>query len=239
MNTTLPSPVLGSSAAAGSTDVGTTVTTSLQALWFRFVDFIPQLLGAIIVLIIGFVLAYIIAIVVRRMVQFTGIDNWAARAGINRQLNLRETSRYALVSNMVASIVRWVIIIATIGLAANTLQLTGVEAFIGTILGYIPNVIVAIIILTIGFIAAQIVSRFVAVGEMSLQISPRARQTLVSISKWAIIAFSIMAALIQLNIIPQLVEILFAGLVFALSLAFGLGGRDHAREWIGEMRRSS
>ena len=220
-------------------DIGTSIANSLQALLSRFIDFIPQLLAAVVVLIVGIVLAYVIAIIVRRIVQFTGIDNWAARAGINRQLNLRETSRYALVSNMVASLVRWIIIIGTVGLAANILQLIGVEAFIGTILGYIPNVIVAIIILTIGFIAAQIVSKFVAVGELTLQISPRARQTLVSISKWAIIAFSIMAALIQLNIIPQLIEILFAGLVLALALAFGLGGRDHAREWIGEMRRSS
>ncbi len=204
-------------------------------MWYQFVTFIPSLLGAIVVFVIGVVLAYIVAAVVRRVIQLTGIDEWVDRANINRRLSL-EGSRYALVSHMLASIVRWVIIIAALGVSADALQLPGVREFIGTILAYIPNVIVAIVILTIGIIASQIVSELIGVGETAMGLSPRVRRTLVQVAKYSIIVFSIMAALFQLNIVPQLIEIAFAGLVLALALSFGLGGREHADKWIADLK---
>jgi hypothetical protein len=215
------------------------VTASMQALWVRFLDIVPQLLGAVLTLIIGIVLAIVVAAVVRRVLRFTGIDAWVAKAGLNQRLNIRDGSAYALVSNLVASIVKWVIILGTIGVAADVLQLTGVRAFIGAILAYIPNVIVAILILTIGVIASQIVAEVVGVGESALDVSSSTRRVLTSVARYAIIIFAAMAALIQLNIVPQLIEIAFAGLVFALALSFGLGGREHASQWISDLKRQA
>jgi hypothetical protein len=217
----------------------TDVSAYVQALWLRFIDLVPQLVGAIIVLAIGIAIAYIVAAIVRKGLQFTGIDNWVSRARLNERLSIDHQSSYALISNMVASIVRWVIIIGTLGVAADMLNLTGVQVFIGTILAYIPNVIVAVIILTIGIIAGQIVAELVGAGEGILSVSLRARKTVSLVAKYAIITFSIMAALIQLNIVPALIQILFGGIVLALALAFGLGGREHASQWISDMKRQA
>jgi hypothetical protein len=210
-----------------------------QTLALRFIDFLPQLIGAVIVLIIGWVVAVILASLVRRLVRFSGIDGYVERTGLNRRLNIREQSSWALVSNVVASIVKWVIVIGTVGIAANMLNLPGVQQFIGTILAYIPNVIVAIIILTIGVVAAQIVSELVMAGESLFGLTQRSRIILSRVARYAIIVFSVMAALTQLNIVPQLIEIAFAGMVLALALAFGLGGREHAREWIANLRQGT
>lgn len=210
--------------------------TYLQSLWLRFIDFLPQLVGAIIVLILGWIIAAIVAMVVRRIVQFTGIDGWVKRTGLNERLRLRDGSNYALVSNFVASVVKWVIILGTVGLAADMLGLAGVRAFTGTILAYIPNVIVAVVILSIGMIAAQFAAEFVSAGAASTQMPGANRKILAAVARYSIMVFAIMAALTQLNIVPQLIEIAFAGLVFALALAFGMGGREHASRWIEQLR---
>src|SRR4051812_20127126 len=91
-------------AGTGTADLG----AYFANMWASFVNYIPQLIGAAVVLIIGFILAYAIGAVVRRLIRFTGIDSWVERAGLNRRLSLANTSSYALVSNMLASIVRWV-----------------------------------------------------------------------------------------------------------------------------------
>jgi small-conductance mechanosensitive channel len=100
----------------------------LQSLWVQFISFLPHLVGALLVLIIGWVVAVFIGMLVRRVIHFTGIDGWAERSSLNRRLRLREGSKYALVSNFVASIVKWVIILGTIGLAADMLGLAGLRA---------------------------------------------------------------------------------------------------------------
>jgi hypothetical protein len=212
------------------------ITAYLSAMWTRFFDFLPQLITAIIILVIGWLVAYALAAVVRSLVRYSGLDRWVERARLNHRLSIEEGSKYAFASNLAASLVKWIVMIVTLGFAADVLGLPGVRAFIGTILAYIPNVIVAVVILAIGIVASQIVSEFIAIGEMMLDISPRAKRALSQVAKYAIIVFSIMAALIQLNIVPQLIEIAFAGLVFALALSFGLGGREQASRWIADLQ---
>jgi small-conductance mechanosensitive channel len=113
----------------------------LQSLWVQFISFLPHLVGALLVLIIGWVVAVFIGMLVRRVIHFTGIDGWAERSSLNRRLRLREGSKYALVSNFVASIVKWVIILGTIGLAADMLgaRETGLEPATPAVTGRCSN----------------------------------------------------------------------------------------------------
>lgn len=209
------------------------------ALWVRFVDYVPQIISAILVLLIGWIIAVIVAAIVRKVLAFTGVDAWVGRTGLNERLKLHPKSRYALVSGLMGSIAKWVILLGAIGVAADILALPGVRAFVGTILAYIPNVIVAVLILAIGMVAAQLLSEAVSAGLGAAHLPGANRTVLASIAKYAVIVFAVMAALTQLHIVPMLIQIAFAGLVFALALAFGLGGREHASQWIASMKNSS
>ncbi len=200
---------------------------------------VPNITAAILVLLVGWAIAAIVAMVIRQVFGFTGIDGWVARAGINDRLRLRAGSRYSLVSNLVASIVFWIIMVGAVGIAADALHLTGVSAFIGSILAFMPNVIVAVLILTVGLIASNLASQAVMAGETAAAVPGGNPRILGMLVRYAILVFAIMAALTQLQIVPQLIEIAFAGLVLALALAFGLGGRDHADRWISSMRANS
>ncbi len=211
----------------------------LKFLWLAFIQYLPQILGAIIIIIVGWFVASIVGTIVKRAVKFTGVDAWVEKSGLNARLKLDTRSRYALVSSMVGTIVKWVLLLGTIGIASETLHLTQVSIFLGTILAFIPNVVVAILILTIGMIVSQFVYDLLAVGMDAAHLPVGNRTALATIAKYAIIVFSFMAALTQLQIVPQLIQIAFAGMVFSLSLAFGLGGKDHASDWIQKMRNQA
>jgi hypothetical protein len=74
------------------------------ALWIRFAQYVPQMISAVLVLLLGWLAAEIAAVVVRRAVAFTGADAWVGRTGLNEQLKLAPHSRYALVSNLMGSL---------------------------------------------------------------------------------------------------------------------------------------
>jgi hypothetical protein len=211
-------------------------TVYLQLLWVRFIDFLPNLLGAVIVLLIGWLAAVIVAAVVRKVLRFTGVDGWVARSGLNERMHMRVNSKYSLVSNLLASIAFWIIFVGSVGIAADMLQLVGVSAFIGSILAFMPNVIVAVLILTVGLVASNLASEAVQTGESAAKLPGGNPRMLGALVRYSIIVFAVMAALTQLHIVPDLIQIAFAGLVFSLALAFGLGGRDHADRWIASMK---
>jgi hypothetical protein len=209
----------------------------LWVYWNEFLAYLPQIIYAIIVVIIGWILGVLLGKVARRLIRYTHVDEAIDRSGLNQRLNFKR--RYALLSNFMGMVVKWIIIIGALGVAADMLNIPGVNAFIAAILAYIPNVIVAVIILTVGVIAAEFVADLVATSLAAARIPVTNGTLIASIARYAIIVFSVMAALTQLRIVPQLIEIAFAGVVFALALAFGLGGRDHASDFIRKLRNGA
>ena len=229
---------MNNSAEFGSSVTGLLASglTPLRVLWFQFVEYLPLILGAALALIVGFFIASVIGRLTTRIVRSTGVDTWVQRAGINEQFRLRDGSSYALLSGMVGSIVKWLIILATLGVAADILNMPQVNEFIGQIFAYIPNVIVAVIILTVGFLGSSYAAELIRNMRATL---PGNRDAVATFARYSILVFSVMAALTQLRIVPNLIEILFAGLVFALALAFGLGGREQASEALRDLRQQA
>jgi hypothetical protein len=214
------------------------ITISFQNVWSRIIVFIPELIGALIILVIGLLIAYLLSNLVYRLIAFTRIDEvidrvpWIAR--------LRQSGFKLKIAHLTAQIVKWFFIIVTLIAVADVLHLTQVNRFLDNVLLYIPNVIVAILILGIGILIAQFIADIV---EKSARVSHIiAVMPLVEISRWSIIIFSTMAALVQLGIASSLIEILFTGLVagaaLAFGLAFGIGGKDKAREMLDKLSRS-
>jgi small-conductance mechanosensitive channel len=216
-------------------NLGDVTVASLRTAWFNFLQYVPQIIGAIIILIIGWIVATLLGKVVQKIVELTGIDSIVARSKLNERMRL--SPRYHLLSRMIGAIVKWFIIIATLMTVAGILNLPQITDFLRQILLYIPQALVAVIILTIGMLAAEFVENFVDGALTASELPVHHKKTIGSVAKYAIIIFSIMAALTQLGIVPNLIQILFAGIVLAMALAFGLGGKEEAARFLANFRR--
>ncbi|MEI8344313.1 MAG: hypothetical protein WCF93_05175 [Candidatus Moraniibacteriota bacterium] len=203
---------------------GEAITASLFQLWERFAIFLPALVGALLVFLIGVVIATIFGKIVAKIVHTMKIE----RFDVSKQL--KHVGFGFSVSQFLGDLVKWFLVLVFLMAATDILGLIEVTNFLNSIILYLPNVVVAIVILTIAFVMGNMAY---AVVRGSVQVAGVMSATLLAvISKWAIMVFGILAALIQLGIATSLVNTIFTGLVasvsLAVGLAFGLGGREEA-----------
>lgn len=209
-----------------TTSAGDVFVASLQNVMANFLLFLPKLLSAVVILVIGLILASIVSGIVRRVVEYTKIDAIVERLGTHT--NLKRTGIHFSFSGMLAWIVKWLIILATLITVAGVLDLQQINVFLNQILLYIPNIFVAVVILTIGFLVGDFLERFIRDASGLSHLAIGNREVLGLVAKYGTIVFAVTAALIQLRIATSLIQMLFGGVVLALALAFGLGGREHA-----------
>jgi hypothetical protein len=207
---------------------GEAITVSLTGLWNRLFVLIPALIGAIVIFVVGWIVASILGKLVERLIKTIKIDQALEKVGFNKKLD--EVGISETVSGLIGGIVKWFLILVFLMAATDILGLIQVTSFLNSIIFYIPNVVVAVVVLAVAFLVGGFVYNVVkgstrAAGVMSATL-------LATISKWAIIIFGLLTALIQLGIAVSLVNTIFIGIVSALSLAiglsFGLGGKDEA-----------
>ncbi len=214
----------------------TTVTDTLWSLWGTIVDFLPNLLGALVVLVIGLLIAKALGQLVAKLVEITKVDKLIDSLGINKTFKAVGKIK---VSAILGWLIKWFLIIVVLMAVAEILQLSQIIDFLNQVALFLPNVVIAIVVLLIGFVAGnfvyEIVYRSVKVAKMH---SPK---FLANLAKWAIIIFALMASLIQLSIATSLVQTLFTGLIAMISLAggiaFGLGGQDAAKKWLADVKK--
>lgn len=206
---------------------------SFQSVWVEFISVLPQIVIAILVLIVGWILGRILNTVVQSIFATLNVDKALDAAGVD---TITEKAGYKLNSGLfVGTLVKWFVIIVFFVAALDILNLQQATAFLSNIvLGYLPQVIVSVLILFGGLILAGFAKKMVTAGVKASNLgSP---ELLGNFSYYAIVLFTILAALNQLSIAPELVQLLFAGLVFgtslAFGLAFGLGGRDAAKHYL-------
>jgi Conserved TM helix len=208
---------------------GDAVFVSLTNALNNFLAAIPLIIGALLILLIGWVLSNIAARLVTRLLRGAGIDRLYAEHG---QAVYPEGAMRYTPSVVVGEVVRWLIRIVFLIAAANALNLPQVSQLLNQILLWIPNLIVAAIVLLV----APVLARFVrgAIEVSAGQMGFTNASLLGRIAQIAIIAFAVIIAVNQVGIAANLVDTLFIGIVAAVALAFGLafglGGRDVAAE---------
>lgn len=209
---------------------------SFQTIWVEFISILPQIVVALLVLIIGWIIAGALKSVVQSIFATLHVDKALDAAGVD---TLTQKAGYQLNSGaFVGTLVKWFVIIVFFVAALDILNLQQATAFLSEIvLGYLPQVIVAVLILFGGLILASFAEKMVVAGVKASSLgSP---ELLGRFSYYAIVLFTLLAALNQLSIAPELVQMLFAGMVFGLALAFGLafglGGRDAAGRYLADI----
>ncbi|MDQ6877366.1 MAG: small-conductance mechanosensitive ion channel [Candidatus Dormibacteraeota bacterium] len=194
-----------------------------------FVAAIPQVFGALLIIIIGWIVAGVLARVTTGLLRRAGADRLFAEHG--GEVYGAQSKRIKP-SVVAGELVKWLIRIVFLVAAANVLGLTQVSVLLNQVLLWIPNLIVAAVILLLAPVLARFVRGAIEVGagEMGFTNAP----LLGRIAEIAIIAFAVVIAVNQIGIAANLVDTLFIGLVGAVSLAFGLafglGGRDVAAQ---------
>jgi hypothetical protein len=215
----------------------TAVSGSFNDLWYTVIAFLPNIIAAVIVFLIGWIIGVILYRVVVEIVRVLKIDEALKTAGMN---DAAKQAGFNLdVGKFLGTLVEWFIILVFLVASLDILGLTRVTIFLQTVvLLYLPQVIVASLILILGAIVAEVVKGLVSGSARAA--GARSGNFAGSVAKWAIWITAIMAALTQLGIATALLQTLFTGVVIALSLAFGLafglGGRDAASDIIKKVR---
>ncbi len=213
--------------------------TGLTAGMARFFGAIPAIIGALLILIIGWVIAGIVGGLVTRLCRAIHVDSVADRIGVNTFLT--KSGAKLTASTLLGEIVKWVVRLIFVEMAAEQLGMPQITNLINQILAFVPNIIVAMIILGVGAFLGQILSGLVRGAASEANVGNA--QLLAKLTYGATMAFAIIMALNELNIAPIVVNTLYIGLVaaiaLALGLAFGLGGRDVAARYAEQWAQSA
>lgn len=213
------------------------LTQSLQSLTYGIIQFVPNLIIAILIFLIGWLVGTGLGRLIAQIVDSIKLDKALANAGLS---NAVARSGYTLNSGkLLGWLVKWFFIIVFLVASLNVLGLTDVTAFLtGVVLTYIPQVIVAVLILLVSAVLADFADKVVSGSARAAGV--RTAGLLGTLARWAIWVFAILAALDRLGISP-LVQTLFTGVVVALALAFGLafglGGTKAAEKYLDKIEK--
>jgi hypothetical protein len=216
----------------------TTVVDSFQTVWIGLLQLLPNVIAALLVLIIGWLLASGLGRLVHRAVEFTKVDQAIDQFGLDR--SLKEAGIKFNLASLFGWLAKWFVIVVVLIAVAEILRLQQITDFLETVALYIPNIIIAVVILLVGFVLGNFVHKVVHQAILASKVSTAAG-VLAALAKWAIVVFAFLAALTHLNIAKELIHTLFTAFVGMLALAgglaFGLGGKDAAREMLEKVRR--
>jgi hypothetical protein len=214
------------------TNLGAAIWSSISSALNLAFSFVPKLVGFLLVLLIGWIVASLLAKAVTFLLKRVGFERMAERIGLNR-LEQRIGMRMDA-ATLLGKIVYWFVFLIFLIPAFNSLGLPTVSNILQVIISYIPNVFVAVLVLFLGTLLAAFVADIVR-GALSGGHLGNSN-IIANIARGAIIGFAALMALYQLQIAPAIIETLFTAVVGALALAFGLafglGGRDSAQRWL-------
>ncbi|HEU4699100.1 MAG TPA: hypothetical protein VFS40_07970 [Gemmatimonadales bacterium] len=204
-----------------------------------FVRAIPRVLGFAVVLIVGWFVASLIAKAVDKLLEMIHFDALAERSGFSgfvRNMGVRTDA-----SSFVADLAKWFVRLITLVVAFDTLGLPAVSGVLQQLLLWLPNLVVALVVLVIGGLAARALSNLVRGSTAEAGFSNP--DLLAGVARFAVLAFAVIVAVNQIGVAQTLMNALIIGAIGALSLAtglaFGLGGRDKAARVLDALGRQA
>lgn len=220
----------GTTVAVPVRDTGEAFKASLAGALNTILSAIPRIIGFLLVLIVGWIISSLLARGVEALLHAVKFNELARRSGFAdfvQKMGVRDDS-----SGVIASIVKWFVRLITLVVAFDTLGLPAVSNVLQQLLLWLPNLVVALVVLVIGGLAANALSQLVRGASDEAGFSnPEMLATVTRVAVWA---FTIIVAVNQLGIATTLINTLLIGVVgaftIAFGLAFGLGGRDKAAQ---------
>ena len=209
---------------------GEAVLVSVTEALSNFLGFLPALVGAVLVLVLGWIISGFLAGLVEKGLKMVGFEHAANETGINRFVQRAGGGWTA--SRVLAEIVKWFIRLIAIQAAAQILGMERISEIINAVLLWLPNLVVALVIVVVGALIGRFVAGIVRASTSEMGLGNPG--LLAAAAQYAIIGFAVVAAIGQLGIGEVVVNTLFIAVVgavaLAFALAFGLGGREVASQ---------
>jgi hypothetical protein len=204
-----------------------------------FGELIPSLLGALIIVFAGYLLAKLLERLIDRALRRIGLNEMLAKGGIMEAVE--RSGAQLNPTRVISNLVFWLVMFAVILVAANALGLESLASVVGNLVSYIPSVIAAIVIILVGIVLGQFVGGLIAASAGALH----GGRALARVGSGGVILLAVFMALQELGIASDIVTtafaILFGAIALAIALAFGLGSRELAgeitREWYTRYKR--
>lgn len=212
------------------------IANSLQNLWIRVIGIIPVLLGALVILVVGLIVATGLGALVEKVFSIIKFDEFLKKLGLEPYFDRAGMKLRG--SWFLGRIVYWFLVIAFLLAASDVLGLVTLSSFLRDVLLYIPNVVVAVVIMLAAAVVGNVSRRLVQGSVMSAKLG--GAHFLGTLAWWSVVLFGFFAALIQLGVAPTVINALVMGFVAMLALAgglaFGLGGKEYASHLIARLR---
>ena len=212
---------------------GDVFNVSLQNLWWGFVQFVPSFIVAVVFFVIGWVLGNVLAKALEQVFRSLKVDNLLRSIGVEnffRKAGMNLNSGY-----FIGQVVKWFVIVVFLIPSLDLVGLNSIRDFLqNDVLGFLPRVIVAALILIIATIVAEALSKTVKASARTMNLT--SANMLGAVAKYAVWIFAFIIALGQLGVADYYMSVLFTGIIAMVSiggaLAFGLGGREAAARFI-------
>ncbi|RYF70255.1 MAG: hypothetical protein EOO22_14665 [Comamonadaceae bacterium] len=204
----------------------------VRAILYQIGAFLPRLLIAIVVVVVGWLIAKVVRFAVVKTLRAINFPVLTERSGMDNFL--RQGGMAGDTTTVFGTLAYWLVILASLLIAFNGLGLTYITDLLGRVVWFVPNVFVALLILAFGSYFARFLGDTVLAYCRNIKLQDSA--ILGKLTQYAVMVFVVLIALDQVkvggDIVRQSFLVILAGVVFALALAFGLGGKDWAAERI-------
>jgi hypothetical protein len=215
-----------------------TLTERLRDSFLQVFQYVPLLLGALVILFAGYLLAKLLERATDRLLSKIGLNAWLERGGVMEAVE--RSGWRARPSRVFANLVFWFVMFAVILVAANALGLNALADLFSELVSYIPSLIAAVVIVLVGIVLGDFVEGLIRASAGALH----GGTTMARVGRGSVVMLAIFMALQTLGIAPDIVTtafaILFGAVALAMALAFGLGNRELAgevtREWYERVR---
>lgn len=217
---------------------GESLVLTFNKLLEGIVVFVPKFIFALVVFFVGLFVAVTLGRVVAQVIRALKVDHVLRNLGAEEYI---ERAGWRLDSGaFVGALVRWFFILVFLLAVLDILSLSAVSVFLSdVVLAYLPQVIVAALVLLVGAVVGDLAGHVVS-GAARAAAMPSAG-FLGSVARWAVWIFALIAALLQLGLFQELLLTIVQAFVFMLAgagaLAFGLGGKEHASQFIDKLKR--
>jgi len=213
------------------------IMESLNKFLAKVITFLPNLLAMITIFVIGFLIAWILKVLLFRFLKAIQFDRVSDHWGLTHILS-KGGMTYSP-SNLLSRFIYWLIVLITLILGINALEVAATQNLIAQFFNYLPHLFAAIIILVIGYLIAIFLGQAALIGAVNAQMS--SARVLSRAVRWFIIILSLAMALYHLGIAEKIIvaafSIIFGGIVFALAIAFGWGGRELAKDFVERLQK--
>ena len=204
--------------------------TSLREVAHRLALVAPRLLATVTLILVGWVMAAVARRLTVRILQAADLDGRCRRWGLTATLSRSGVRQPPTV--LVGRLIFWTIFLVALLMGIEALEMPATAGLVAVVLRFLPNLIVAVLVMAIGWLLANFLGQAALIGAVNAQVA--GAPLIAGAVRWLVLVFAGGAALTQLGIAREMVllafGIAFGGTVLALALAFGLGGKELARE---------